>query len=68
LFSPKPLSAATKLGLKAILTNGLPDFEWTVQHTDYINNPGNTAFSDPVRQRVEFVLVRFTQLPQFHII
>lgn len=68
LFSPKPLSAATKIGLKAILTNGLPDFEWTVQYTDYINNPGNTTFSDPVRQRVEFVLVRFTQLPQFHII
>ncbi len=68
LFSPKPLTAATKLMLKTILTNGLPDFEWSVQYTDYINNPGNLTYSEPVKQRIQFVLTRFTQLPQFHII
>lgn len=67
LFSPKPLSSATRLMLKSILTNGLPDFEWTVQYNDYLANPGDLFYSEAVRNRVESLLKRFTQLPQFHI-
>ncbi len=68
VFTPKGVSAATKLMLKAILCNGQPDFEWTVQYNDYIANPGNTAYSTPVRQRVEFTLYRLFQLPEFQTI
>ncbi len=66
VFTPKNVDATQKLILKAILTNSLPDFEWTIQYNDYIANPGNTAFSDPVRQRVELVLNRLFQMPEFH--
>ncbi len=68
VFTPKGVSAATKLMLKAILCNGQPDFEWTVQYNDYIADPGNTTLSTPVRQRVEFTLYRLFQLPQFQTI
>lgn len=68
VFCPKGLSAAQKLTLKALLTNGLPDFEWTIQYDDYVANPGNVTFSDPVRQRVEFVLYRLFQMPEFQTI
>lgn len=68
VFCPKPISAAQKLTLKLILTNGQPDFEWTLQYNDYLANPGNTVFSNPVKQRVELVLMRVFQIPQFQTI
>ncbi|MCH2229040.1 MAG: DUF1800 domain-containing protein [Crocinitomicaceae bacterium] len=66
VFSPKGVDAVQKLILKAILTNSLPDFEWTLQYNEYLANPGNTVYSDPVKQRVELVLGRFFQMPEFH--
>ena len=66
VFTPKDVDALQKLILKAILTNSLPDFEWTVQYADYVANPGNTTFSDPVKARVELVLARLFQMPEFH--
>lgn len=68
VFTPKGLSATQKLILKSILTNGLPDFEWTLQYNEYVNNPGNTTYSDPVKQRVELVLSRLFQMPEFQTI
>lgn len=68
VFCPKGLSVADKLVLKALLTNGLPDFEWTLQYNEYLANPGNVTYSDPVRQRVEYVLYRLFQMPQFQTI
>lgn len=68
VFTPKGLSATTKLMLKAILCNGQPDFEWTMQYNDYIADPTNTTLSTPVRQRVEFTLYRLFQLPEFQTI
>lgn len=68
VFSPKGLDNTQKIILKAILTNGLPDFEWSLQYNDYLANPGNTTFSDPVELRVNLVLKRMFQMPQFQTI
>jgi hypothetical protein len=68
VFCPKTISTAQKLTLKLILTNGQPDFEWNLQYTDYLANPGNVVFSNPVKQRVELVLMRVFQIPQFQTI
>jgi len=65
-FCPKGVDAAQKLILKLILTGGLPDFEWTIEYSDYVNNPGNTVYSDPIRIKVEQVLARLFQMPEFH--
>lgn len=67
VFCPKGMDAIQKLILKSILTNGQPDFEWTIQYNDYINDPGNSTFSVPVAQRVQLVLARVFQTPEFHI-
>ena len=66
LFCPKGLDTLQKLILKSILTNGQPDFEWTIQYNEYIVDQGNPAVADPVRQRVELVLARVFQMPEFH--
>lgn len=68
VFTPKGMSATDKLILKSILTNGQPDFEWTLQYNDYQSDPGNTTYSSPVRQRIEFVLYRLFNMPQFQTI
>lgn len=66
VFCPKGVSAIQKLILKSILTNGQPDFEWTIQYNEYLADPGNPTFSDPVKLRVELVLARVFQTPEFH--
>lgn len=67
VFTCKGVSLVEKTVLKSILTNGQPDFEWTIQYNDYIADPGNTTVSTPVRQRVELVLYRLFQLPEFQV-
>ena len=66
VFSPKGVDANQKIILKGILTNSLPDFEWTLQYNQYLANLGDVTFSDPVKLRVELVLARFFQMPEFH--
>lgn len=68
VFTCKGVSVTEQAVLKSILTNGQPDFEWTIQYNDYIADPGNTTVSTPVRQRVELVLYRLFQLPQSQVI
>ncbi len=68
VLCPKPISAAQKLQLKLILTNGLPDFEWTLQYNEYLADPTNPTFYNPVKQRVEQVLYNIMRMPQFQTI
>lgn len=68
VFFPKDIGATLKYVLKVILTNNLPDFEWTLQYNEYVNNPGDTTYSTPVKTRVEAVLYRIFQMPEFQTI
>lgn len=64
LFIAKPVDATTHTDLVNILTNNLPAFEWTIQYNDYVNNPTNATYVDPVRYRVQLVLDRVFKMPQ----
>ena len=66
VFCPKGIDTLQKLVLKSILTNGQPDFEWTLQYNQYIVDQSNPVVADPVRIRVELVLARVFQSPEFH--
>jgi len=68
VFFPKAIDAADKLMLKLILTGGLPDFEWTIQYTDYTNDPTNIAVSNPVMQRMQATMNVILKMPQFQTI
>jgi len=68
IFTPKGISATQKAVLKAVLTNGLPDFEWTLQYNEYLANPGDPTYSDPVEQRVKLVLAQVFRMPEFQTI
>lgn len=68
IFTPKGMSTLQKTVLKTVLTNGLPDFEWTLQYNEYQANLGNATYSDPVKQRVELVLQQVFHMPEFQTI
>jgi len=68
VFFPKALTVAQKTLLKFILTGGLPDFEWTVDYEAYAADPTNASVSNPVKSKVEQVLSRIFQMPEFQTI
>lgn len=68
VFFTKDIGSTLKDILKGILTNGQPDFEWTMQYDDYVANSNDPTFSDPVRARVELVLDQVFRMPQFHVL
>ena len=67
VFFPKDIPAADKLAIKGILTNGLPDFEWTLQYNEYLADPTNPVFYNPVELRMQAVLNIMFKMPQFHV-
>lgn len=68
LYFSKPIDQSEKDALKSILTNGLPDFEWTDQYNDYASDPTNNTLADPVRIRVELVVAQMFRMAQFHTV
>jgi uncharacterized protein (DUF1800 family) len=68
VFCPKGLDIVKWNTIKTILTNGLPDFEWTIQYNDYINDPNNSVVADPVEQRVALTLSQLFKMPEFQTI
>ena len=67
VFCPKTIDPADKLYLKSLLTGGLPDFEWTLQYNEYLADPNNPTFYNPVILRVKAVLNTLFRMPQFHV-
>lgn len=65
LFFPRPLEQIKKDNLLNTLTGGLPEFEWTLQYTEYVANPGDPAYSDPIKSKIEEVLSQLFMLPEF---
>ncbi|MBI2257829.1 MAG: DUF1800 family protein [Flavobacteriia bacterium] len=68
LFCPKGLDETKKIVLKTLLLNGLPDFEWTLQYNEYLADPNNPTFSDPIKQRIALVLDQLFKQPEFQTI
>ena len=64
---PKEIPVADKLAIKAVLTGGLPDFEWTLQYNEYLAAPTNPVFYTPVELRMQAVLNIMFKMPQFHV-
>jgi uncharacterized protein (DUF1800 family) len=67
VFCPKVIDPADQLYLKSLLTGGLPDFEWTLQYNEYLADPTNPTFYNPVILRVKAVLNTLFRMPQFHV-
>ena len=64
---PIPLTSAQKAFLKNTLLPGLPDYEWTVEWMDYVNDPTNPLKSTPVKSKLQTLLSTMMQMPEFQL-
>ncbi|MCP4520360.1 MAG: DUF1800 domain-containing protein [Cytophagales bacterium] len=67
-FLPKGTTDAQRENLRLVLTNELPNFEWTIQYNEYLDAPNDTNFSDPISVQIKKTLTTLFSLPEFQTI
>ncbi|MEO0728648.1 MAG: DUF1800 family protein, partial [Bacteroidota bacterium] len=67
LFS-YPIAENQRNFLKEILIPGLPDFEWTVEYADYLQDPEDPDLRNAVLTKLEAVFGTLLKMPEFHLI
>ncbi|RCS26330.1 DUF1800 domain-containing protein [Polaribacter sp. WD7] len=53
--------------LKEFLIQGLPDFEWTVEYSDYLANPTDLALRASVENKLRNLIGTMVQMSEFQI-
>jgi hypothetical protein len=64
---PFPLTAGQKSFLKNTLIPGLPDYEWSVEWFDFVNDPANSLKSTPVKNKLQTLLSTMMQMPEYQL-
>lgn len=67
LFFPQPITDAQHTFLKEVLLPGLPDFEWTLEYTDYVNDPTNEEKAQAVDSKLRNLLTAMFSMPEFQL-
>jgi len=67
LFYPNPLTDEQKAFFKNILIPGLPDFEWTVEYGEYLNDPTNDEIRMAVSLKLNDLFSAMMDVPEFHL-
>lgn len=63
-----PIAANQRDFLKEVLIPGLPDFEWTIEYSDYLQNPDDEDLRTAVITKLEAVFGTLLKMPEFHLI
>lgn len=53
--------------LKAVLIDGLPDFEWTVEYSEYLADPTNKSLAISVDKKLRNLIAVMVQMSEFQI-
>ncbi len=67
IILPYPLNAEQLAALKETLIPGLPDFEWTIEYGQYLNDPSNDTVKMAVENRLRFLFLAILSLPEFQL-
>ncbi len=67
LLFPQPLTDAQKAQLKDVLIPGLPDYEWTVEYSEWAADPTNEDLAAPVDAKLRSLLQVMLAMPEFHL-
>jgi hypothetical protein len=62
-----PITTAQVTSLKDILIPGLPDFEWSVEYSDFLSNPGNAALAASVNNKLKNLFSVMVRMSEFQI-
>jgi uncharacterized protein (DUF1800 family) len=53
--------------LKEILIPGLPDFEWTIEYSNYLNTPSDSALKMSIENKLRALIGTLVQMSEFQI-
>jgi hypothetical protein len=67
LLFPQPITQNQIAFLKEILIPGLPDFEWTVEYGDYVNDPTNEDLAMGVENKLRNLLTAMLTMPEYYL-
>lgn len=62
-----PITGNQITGLKEVLIPGLPDFEWTVEYSEYLANPSNKALSESIEKKLRNLFSVMVRMSEFQI-
>jgi uncharacterized protein (DUF1800 family) len=61
------ITQTQKDSLKAVLIDGLPDFEWTMEYTDYLADTSNITLAISVDKKLRNLISVMVQMSEFQI-
>lgn len=67
LLFVKPLSDNQLIALKEVLLPGLPDFEWTVEYTEYRNDEENFNLRSVIENKLKQLFTAMLRYPEYHL-
>lgn len=67
ILFPQPITQFQHDFLKGILLPGLPDYEWNVEYSDYLNNPNDQNLANAVRTKLTNLLSAMMSMPEFYL-
>jgi hypothetical protein len=62
-----PITTDQVTSLKDILIPGLPDFEWSVEYSDYLATPANLALANSVKNKLKNLFSVMVRMSEFQI-
>ena len=67
LLLPKSLSENQILTLKELIIPGLPDYEWTVEYEDHLNNPDDLQLKRALENKLRALLTYMMRMPEYQL-
>ncbi len=67
MLHPKPLFEAQYAALKEILIPGLPDFEWTLEYSTYLENPEDPTIAKSIENKLRLLLRVMLSMEEFQL-
>ncbi len=67
LFFPRPLNVDQVHALKQILIPGLPDFEWSVEWSEYASDPDDPIKKQTMDLKLQSLFRAMLVMPEYHL-
>jgi uncharacterized protein (DUF1800 family) len=67
ILFPQPITQSQHDYLKSILLPGLPDYEWNIEYSDYVNNPNDVNLANAVKSKLTNLLSAMMSMPEFYL-
>jgi len=65
---PKPLTEKQIDSLKTYFIPGLPDYEWTAEYNQYLNNPSDEKLKRALNDKLKSLAYNIISLPDYQVI